>query len=329
MNKKVKIGVMTMNEYDNIVKVEYNLKIKIKQSVEDKIKWLTHNYSDEISAFLTGDINENEIIIDGLLFPHQDVSSGSVEVEPKDLIKLRKEYGDECKRIIGHWHSHNTMGAFWSSTDDTFIKEYSITKDVCLFLVTSTSGKRLLVVNNKPFKVTLDNLEYEVLYEDKKMEETLKNIIETKVINKPTPVTTSPNHNSWEDRWGDYRHNEHNMGDYDKSDYEEDEETAQLKVKECLNWDKENKSVVVSGLTLIQADDILRRPLKEYNGLPTLEKDGYNYSIVYKIDKKTNLKEFLIEARGILEETFVIEASDRRALRNSTNEINEFEGYGY
>ena len=113
---------ITSTEVEDTAEVKHNIQIQIKRDVDDKIRWLTANYKEEISAFLTGDIKDGKIIIDGLLFPHQDVTSGSVDTDAKSLIKLRKEYGDECIRIIGHWHSHNTMGAFWSGTDDTFIE---------------------------------------------------------------------------------------------------------------------------------------------------------------------------------------------------------------
>jgi len=124
MEKEEEVEVEEDIREKKAVSVLYKIKVKIKKEVEDKIKWLTHNYAEEISAFLTGEIKEDIITIDGMLFPHQDVSHASIEVEPKNLIKLRKEYGDECKRIIGHWHSHNTMQSFSCLFSLTIFRTY-------------------------------------------------------------------------------------------------------------------------------------------------------------------------------------------------------------
>lgn len=180
--------------------VKHNIQILVKKEVDDKIRWFTHNYEEEIGAFLTGEVKDGNIIIDGLLFPHQDVTSGSVDTDAKNLVRLRKEYGDECLRIIGHWHSHNTMGAFWSGTDDTFMETYSKTKDVSVFFVSSKNSRhRTAVVLNKPFEMMIDNLGYEVEWNNEAFEDDLRKIIKDKVERKAITQVYSHN-NSWQDQ---------------------------------------------------------------------------------------------------------------------------------
>ena len=100
------------------------IKVTMSQVFFDKINWFVNNYEKEISGWIEGTVDEEGFYLKDLLIPHQDVTSGSVDTEPVDLVKLRKEYKTRCQNIIGHYHSHNTMNAFWSATDETFIQEF-------------------------------------------------------------------------------------------------------------------------------------------------------------------------------------------------------------
>lgn len=86
------------------IKYKQNFEIELTSEVNEKIKWLTNNYEKEIGAWLGGTIKNDKILIDDLLFPEQEVSHAIIDTDGKQLVKLRKEYGDRCKRIVGHWH---------------------------------------------------------------------------------------------------------------------------------------------------------------------------------------------------------------------------------
>ena len=66
----------------------------------------------------------------------QDVSSGNCEMEAEALAiyyhKLYEKYGDKVRHCW--WHSHHTMDAFWSGTDNSTIMEQK-TNDFSLSLV--------------------------------------------------------------------------------------------------------------------------------------------------------------------------------------------------
>ncbi len=115
--------------------------IIVEKKVNDKILWLVENYKNEISGWLTGEVKDGAVIIDNILFPHQEVGGASVDTDGKSLVKLRKEYGDECKRIIGHWHSHNTMMASWSTIDEEFMSEFMQTRKLGVFVVSAIDNK--------------------------------------------------------------------------------------------------------------------------------------------------------------------------------------------
>jgi len=164
---------------------ETNFKVILGDDVKKKIDWLVSNYDKEIGGFLVGDWKEDSVFIDNILFPKQDVSSASIDTDGMSLIELRKEYGNECLRIVGHFHSHNTLGAFWSGDDETFMKEYSETNEKSVFIVASTLGNKTKVIFKKPFKLAFD-LNFDVDYGVDISEEMLKviedKVIETKII---------------------------------------------------------------------------------------------------------------------------------------------------
>jgi len=77
----------------------------------------------EFSLFLFGDINENEIKIYDLYLPKQENRQTTTEIDEiavNQMVVNKIEYFTDLRsnpRFVGWLHSHNSMGAFWSSTD--------------------------------------------------------------------------------------------------------------------------------------------------------------------------------------------------------------------
>lgn len=269
--------------------MEFDLKVKVNKDVDDKINWLTANYADEISAFLTGELKDGVLTIDGMLFPHQDVSSVSVDVEPKNLIKLRKEYGDECLRIVGHWHSHNTMTAFWSGTDDTFINQYSKTKDLCVFFVSCTTSKHLVKLTmTKPFEMSIDKLPYEVIWDDNTLKEDLTKIIEEKVTKTPTVTTTYHYPNAI-------------------TNTALDDEVIELRIKNSIVYDKKTDSFIVNDLSLLEAQH-LKAETEKYK--PSIWNLRETHEVRYKLEDKNQAITMLEDIKFYLKEVFEIEKEE-------------------
>lgn len=280
-------------EKEKGVEVTYSLKVKLKKNVDDQIRYLTHKYPDEISGFLTGEIKDGEIIVDGILFPHQDVSTGSVEVEPKNLIKMRKEYGDECMRIIGHWHSHHTMGAFWSGTDDDFIKSYSRTKDTSIFFVSSTKGRiKMMVVNNKPFQIALDNLPYEIMWDSNGFEDDLKKMIDEKVTKK-TYVTNTYSDYGWEN---------HKQGQKFRTNKEVNEDILKEKLNSAIRYNTTNQKITIHDLDLSQAQSLIKDTMSYNPRLIKLNKR--DYGVLYKTKNKIDAIVLIKEVKFCLKDIF-------------------------
>lgn len=149
-------------------KIEGTMKIFLTPEIDQKLACFTNEFDNEIGAWLGGEVKEDCIIIDDLLIPPQEVSGADVDIDPKGLIALREEYKKKCDRIIGHFHSHHKMGAFWSGTDENNMRQImeANTRKLFVFLVTSSSGYRLRVELKVPFKVILDDLKYQILTKD-------------------------------------------------------------------------------------------------------------------------------------------------------------------
>ena len=170
-----------------------NIKLVLTKKLKDKLDYLSNYDETEVSGFLTySNIEQEEdevkITLNDILIPPQKAEKCEVDVDGNGQVELRKEYGDKCLKIIGHFHSHRTMGCFFSSTDEDMMKSYSENKPFCIFVVGS-EGKhlmRLILRNNVngtdiPMEIMVENIEYEVEADDSikaEMEEEIKKKVE-------------------------------------------------------------------------------------------------------------------------------------------------------
>jgi len=188
-----------MEETETKAEVE----IKIHRKVRDTFEWFISNYDQEVNGWLIGEFKEDCIEIEDIIFPHQEVSGGSAETEGKNLARLRKEYGDKCTKIVGHWHSHNTMGAFWSQTDDEFIDQHMSTREKCIFIVSGRDRHLVRLEVRKPFKISLNDLPFKVVYNNEGLDEELQKVLKEKIGERK--VETSYWVRDWNDGYSNYR----------------------------------------------------------------------------------------------------------------------------
>jgi hypothetical protein len=159
---KMKRGMMTMmTDDEDKATMKYKIDIIMKEKFKEKIDWISNFYDKEVNGFITGVIGDGEIILEDVLFPYQESGSGSAEVTGANLVKMRKEYKDKCKKIIGEWHSHHSMGAFWSGDDDKVIEDFAEPRETTIFIVSSKGHHLVRLEMRKPFKLSINNLSYE------------------------------------------------------------------------------------------------------------------------------------------------------------------------
>jgi len=125
------------------ITVSNTLSVVLTKEIKGKLNALTKRLSTEIGGWLAGEVKDGVIRVDDLLIPKQEVSAAAVDIDPGDMVKLVKEYGKRTERIVGHWHSHNSMKAFWSATDETLMKEKMEPPEqqMFLFIVTGEKGE--------------------------------------------------------------------------------------------------------------------------------------------------------------------------------------------
>ena len=108
---------------------------------------------------------DGDFILKDPVILKQEISSGNCEMEEEALAihysKMVGKYGDKIRHCW--WHSHHTMGAFWSGTDDNTILENE-TQDFSVSLVVNLKQEyKLRVQFFYPFEheenVTLNFLE--------------------------------------------------------------------------------------------------------------------------------------------------------------------------
>ena len=174
--------------------MKYELSLLIKEDVLEKIEQITRELKSEFGGLLFGFTQDNNIIIDDIKFPLQEVSSSSVDFDEKSILKIRKESKDWDK-FLGMWHSHNSMGAFFSQgfeADDSHIEFISNGKDITVFIVSSYKNKsfeyKCRVEIRKPFKLSIDDIDLEVLKEEGKTNDFIDSIKKLIIKSKPTKI---------------------------------------------------------------------------------------------------------------------------------------------
>ncbi len=177
-----------MTDEEDKIEVKFTFKVKIEDKVLKKMEVITSDYQNELAGFLFGSVSDGEIVIKDIVFPPQEVSPTSVDIEDKDVLKLRRN-NPNWKNLLGMWHSHGNMTSFWSGGDgdESHIKFLSSDKDITVFIVSSHNNSsyhhKTRVEISKPFKMSFDNIPLEVTSSDAYKFQILKSI--KKIIRKP------------------------------------------------------------------------------------------------------------------------------------------------
>jgi len=176
-------------------------KVVIEESAKKKIEWLTKNFNKEICAFGKVEIRKDEnkreyFYIYDLIFPKQEVSSATINVEPNMWETLVKKVGlKELEKINFYWHRH-PINATHSSIDekDTFepTMENNNNRKYFIFLQTAVDlnnnwNEEIRIELKQPIRATITSDNIDLFYEDKediKLKEECEKIIKENVLEK-------------------------------------------------------------------------------------------------------------------------------------------------
>ncbi len=273
------------------MEVEQTFKIIISKDLNERLDWLVNNYAEEIGAWLVGEVRDGNIYIEDFLVPEQEVTKASVDTDTASLIKLRKEHGDKCLKIIGHWHSHNTMSSYWSSTDETFIEEFMGPRDFAIFMVSSVrDGHRVRLETKKPIKLKFDECDFEVEYGEKLGKE-MEKIIKEKV-KAPKPI----------DNFAGFDDDDEDKDDQNGNLYDDYKDTAIPDlVDKMITIDYQTREVTVHDVTPTCALELQEH--FDDKAIEHAKKSGRN-DLIFGFKKAKRVTKFAKQAKGWLIQRF-------------------------
>jgi proteasome lid subunit RPN8/RPN11 len=171
-SKKLAGKKVTITYFDDkgkqteVVELEHDTNIGNKGQLEItnkayyKMMLYTQLVSTEIGGILLGQTKKNKTTIDDVVLIEQDVSGGSVNFDQDQMAKFMEDNPDYVPMIAGWWHSHGSMGTFFSPTDDTTTREMANIAGRCIaivsvmgregfkFLAASSDGKKIENISN-------------------------------------------------------------------------------------------------------------------------------------------------------------------------------------
>ncbi len=191
--------------------------VMIEQKDFDKIisyaQCAYDDYKSEIGGMAVCVEVDGEWFIQEPVILKQEISGGNCELDKTALANYYTEYGMKYKKHNFRflwWHSHHTMGAFWSSTDLEAIDEFK-EGDLSFALVVNLKREYVMRVSVwKPVEihkdVTLEIVDTEVAKEITKEVE--------KLCTKETAVVVGQMNRTRRSGWG-YNSNLHSYSQYD------------------------------------------------------------------------------------------------------------------
>tara|TARA_R100001594_G_scaffold89766_3_gene124200 strand:- start:252 stop:1214 length:963 start_codon:yes stop_codon:yes gene_type:complete len=155
-----------------------------------------HQFKAEIGGqMVVVEDEDGDFIIKDPVILKQSVSGGNCEMEEEALAvhysKMVGKYGDKVRHCW--WHSHHTMGAFWSGTDDSTIMD-NPTNDFSVSLVVNLKQEYKLRVQffypiEHEENITLHFLEDEI-DRNEEIDTEVKNLCSKMTIAKPNVINS-------------------------------------------------------------------------------------------------------------------------------------------
>lgn len=152
------------------------MKCYIDQIAAQKLHYYVQSVDAEISGIGRSEIINGDIYIRDVRIRKQKCSGARTTIDEMDDAKEAYEMvkaGEDLNKWNIWWHSHNTMGVFWSGTDTNTIKEHANNGGFLISLVTNKKGEYRVRVDVfpkdiSPFSIVThamaqDNIDVEIL----------------------------------------------------------------------------------------------------------------------------------------------------------------------
>lgn len=173
------------------------MKIVFPVQVYQKLRMYVDNIESEVSGFGRVEIIDDVVRIEDIKIFNQTVSGADTKLEGKDIAKFILSLPkDERVKWKLWWHSHADMETFFSGIDTATISDFDseMPEDNWMVsMVTNHKGDYKTRIDMfAPFRYTIDDVEFEVDYNDEKLLEQIKAEIAEKVTEPAPYVATYP-----------------------------------------------------------------------------------------------------------------------------------------
>lgn len=144
--------------------------ITIKQKCYKKMEaWGRKARKTEVGGLLIGYVKRGIIIIEDAIMLKQVVSMSGFAITNEAMMDFTKNADVKLlSKVLGWWHSHNTMSTFWSETDDVCFRNITELNNFCLGIVIAFNrGKmdmrcRLDIKDYNKRSISIDGIETEI-----------------------------------------------------------------------------------------------------------------------------------------------------------------------
>ena len=161
------------------------LKLYIEELPYRKAMKLAEMIDAEYIAFLVVEQREDKLVVKDIILPYQEVTSSTCEFDEKMFSVITENKNINPEEIRGWLHSHNDMSVFWSGTDEDTIRKLGRRMPYVVSIVVNKKRELKARIDLfRPFRITLDDVETKILWDDSDLEEELSKEIEEKITKR-------------------------------------------------------------------------------------------------------------------------------------------------
>lgn len=185
-----------------------SFEIFIKQKLYAEISYLFRKQQKEVGALLECYNEDEKFIVEKMFITKQTVSSAEVDFDEDAIDKLLLNCVEDGTVISGWLHSHNSMKAFWSGTDEQTITKLNDYIGNWLLSIVGNNKMELVgridYVSETPFGATVTTVDNVPIFTLPEISSEDMEAIDTIVAQN---VTTRPVNHQYKTQWnnGKYR----------------------------------------------------------------------------------------------------------------------------
>lgn len=143
--------------------METDLKIVIPADLDQVLRYVTNEFKKEFTLYGKTELVGNEIRLIDIRVPKQESTSTTTDADQESFTNQLLDGGEDPSEWNMWIHSHHTMSAFWSKTDNDQMESFNTgAPPYFSHMVLSTKGRKAAYTMFKPFYIKADNIKIEI-----------------------------------------------------------------------------------------------------------------------------------------------------------------------